>query len=75
MLAIVDDFLSELRAPSGGDDSNEHAFRADMEVAIEQAFFCLFGYPQKKSRARHLNDHNAAAVGLVFYVQSNNKRT
>ena len=58
LLALVDDLLLEMQA----DGSEQTEFRVDMEMAIGQAYFCLFGYPQKKSRARHLVDHNVSMV-------------
>ncbi|XP_053960915.1 calcineurin-binding protein cabin-1-like isoform X1 [Anastrepha ludens] len=33
---------------------------------LEQVTFCLYGYPQKKARSRHLEDHEATNVELTW---------
>ena len=38
-----------------------------VKVALDQALFCLYSHPSKKSsRARHLTDHNVSQVGLTW---------
>ena len=33
---------------------------------LEQAVFCLYAHPSKKSRNRHLQDHNVSQIGLKW---------
>ncbi|CAL1544545.1 unnamed protein product [Lymnaea stagnalis] len=34
------------------------------DLTFEQCVFCLYGHPNKKGKARHLSDHNAAPITL-----------
>jgi hypothetical protein len=45
--------------------------QADLNTAFEQCVLCLYGHPNKKGKARHLDfDHNAPCVRScwAFYV-------
>ena len=39
-----------------------HPYKEELEMALEQCFFCLFAYPSKKSKARYLEDHTSPQV-------------
>uniref|UniRef100_T1JBG2 Uncharacterized protein n=1 Tax=Strigamia maritima TaxID=126957 RepID=T1JBG2_STRMM len=43
-----------------------HPYKEDLEVSLEQCYYCLYGYPQKKSKAKHLHEHNAASISLTI---------
>lgn len=53
----------ELDATSKNDS---HPFREELEMALEQCFFCLYAYPSKKSKARYLEEHSSPQVGLFI---------
>ncbi|XP_029916295.1 calcineurin-binding protein cabin-1 isoform X2 [Myripristis murdjan] len=56
--------LEKELAASSNDDS--HPYKEELEVALEQCFFCLYAYPSKKSKARYLEDHSAPQVELLW---------
>lgn len=39
-----------------------HPYKEELEMALEQCFFCLYAYPSKKSKARYLEDHSSPQV-------------
>ncbi|XP_047656377.1 calcineurin-binding protein cabin-1 isoform X2 [Tachysurus fulvidraco] len=41
-------------------------YKEDLELALEQCFFCLYSYPSKKSKARYLEEHSAPQVELQW---------
>ncbi|XP_051923504.1 calcineurin-binding protein cabin-1 isoform X2 [Hippocampus zosterae] len=43
-----------------------HAYKEELEMALEQCFFCLYAYPSKKSKARFLEDHSSPQVELLW---------
>ncbi|CAH2295452.1 calcineurin-binding cabin-1 isoform X2 [Pelobates cultripes] len=43
-----------------------HPYKEELETALEQCFYCLYGYPSKKSKARYLEEHSAQQVELVW---------
>ncbi|CAH1784782.1 unnamed protein product [Owenia fusiformis] len=43
-----------------------HPHHEDLESAFEQCVYCLYGHPNRKSRARHLYDHNAQQIDLTL---------
>ncbi|XP_028312506.1 calcineurin-binding protein cabin-1 isoform X2 [Gouania willdenowi] len=45
-------------------DSN--SYKEELEMALEQCFFCLYAYPSKKSKARYLEDHTSAQIELLW---------
>uniref|UniRef100_A0A3P8Q6V5 Calcineurin-binding protein cabin-1 MEF2-binding domain-containing protein n=1 Tax=Astatotilapia calliptera TaxID=8154 RepID=A0A3P8Q6V5_ASTCA len=42
--------------------SDSHPYKEELEMALEQCFFCLYAYPSKKSKARYLEDHSSPQV-------------
>ncbi|XP_041854436.1 calcineurin-binding protein cabin-1 isoform X2 [Melanotaenia boesemani] len=50
-------------APSSCDS---HPYKEELEMALEQCFFCLYAYPSKKSKARYLEDHSSPQVELLW---------
>ncbi|XP_070531569.1 calcineurin-binding protein cabin-1-like [Ptychodera flava] len=42
------------------------ALRQDLCLALEQCFYCLYGHPNKKTKARHLQDHGVEEVMLTW---------
>uniref|UniRef100_A0AAY4DMV0 Calcineurin-binding protein cabin-1 n=1 Tax=Denticeps clupeoides TaxID=299321 RepID=A0AAY4DMV0_9TELE len=53
----------ELTASSNND---AHPYKEELEMALEQCFYCLYAYPSKKSKARYLEDHAAQQVELQW---------
>ncbi|XP_076450993.1 uncharacterized protein LOC143286923 isoform X2 [Babylonia areolata] len=43
-----------------------NSVKDDLGTAFEQCVFCLYGHPNKKGRARHLVDHNAPCIDLMW---------
>uniref|UniRef100_A0A8C7Z775 Calcineurin binding protein 1 n=1 Tax=Oryzias sinensis TaxID=183150 RepID=A0A8C7Z775_9TELE len=43
-----------------------HPFKEELEMALEQCFFCLYAYPSKKSKARYLEDHSSPQIELLW---------
>jgi len=41
-------------------------YAEQVKAALEQAVFCLYAHPSKKSKARHLTDHNVSQLGLTW---------
>uniref|UniRef100_A0A669CMA2 Calcineurin-binding protein cabin-1 n=1 Tax=Oreochromis niloticus TaxID=8128 RepID=A0A669CMA2_ORENI len=46
--------------------SDSHPYKEELEMALEQCFFCLYAYPSKKSKARYLEDHSSPQVELLW---------
>ncbi|XP_077863764.1 calcineurin-binding protein cabin-1-like [Saccoglossus kowalevskii] len=46
--------------------NREDALRQDMCLALEQCLYCLYGHPNKKAKARHLQDHGVEEVPLTW---------
>ncbi|XP_074525679.1 calcineurin-binding protein cabin-1 isoform X2 [Halichoeres trimaculatus] len=47
-------------------NSDTHPYKEELEMALEQCFFCLYAYPSKKSKARYLDDHSSPQVELLW---------
>ncbi|KAG8455870.1 hypothetical protein GDO86_001891 [Hymenochirus boettgeri] len=43
-----------------------HPYKEELETALEQCFYCLYGYPSKKSKARYLEEHSVQQVELLW---------
>uniref|UniRef100_A0ABM5F2R0 Calcineurin-binding protein cabin-1 isoform X1 n=1 Tax=Pogona vitticeps TaxID=103695 RepID=A0ABM5F2R0_9SAUR len=43
-----------------------HPYKEELETALEQCFYCLYGYPSKKSKARYLEEHSTQQVELAW---------
>ena len=57
---IVDVFVPLLTGPY------EHPCAEQIKKHLEQAVFCLYAHPSKKSRARNLADHSVSQIGLKW---------
>ncbi|XP_018421411.1 PREDICTED: calcineurin-binding protein cabin-1 [Nanorana parkeri] len=55
--------VKELAASTNED---AHPFKEELETALEQCFYCLYGYPSKKSKARYLEEHSVQQVELLW---------
>ncbi|XP_044051593.1 calcineurin-binding protein cabin-1 isoform X4 [Siniperca chuatsi] len=53
----------ELAASSNKDS---HPYKEELDMALEQCFFCLYAYPSKKSKTRYLEDHSSPQVELLW---------
>ncbi|KAM6954444.1 calcineurin-binding protein cabin-1 [Aplochiton taeniatus] len=56
--------LEKEMAVSAG--SGGHPYKEELEMALEQCFYCLYAYPSKKSKARYLEDHASPQVELLW---------
>lgn len=56
-------------AASSNNDS--FPYKEELEMALEQCFFCLYAYPSKKSKARYLEDHSSPQVRPVISTYYN----
>ncbi|KAJ6659060.1 hypothetical protein lerEdw1_019363 [Lerista edwardsae] len=43
-----------------------HPYKEELETALEQCFYCLHGFPSKKSKARYLEEHSTQQVDLMW---------
>ncbi|KYO31630.1 calcineurin-binding protein cabin-1 isoform E [Alligator mississippiensis] len=43
-----------------------HPYKEELETALEQCFYCLYGFPSKKSKARYLEEHSVQQVDLTW---------
>ncbi|KAK2837599.1 hypothetical protein Q5P01_014811 [Channa striata] len=65
--ALLKFFVHVLEKEFGAPSNNEsHPYKEELEMALEQCFFCLYAYPSKKSKARYLEDHSCPQVELLW---------
>uniref|UniRef100_A0A8C4HPE7 Calcineurin-binding protein cabin-1 n=1 Tax=Dicentrarchus labrax TaxID=13489 RepID=A0A8C4HPE7_DICLA len=65
--ALLKFFVRVLEKELAASSSNtSHPYKEELEMALEQCFFCLYGYPSKKSKARYLEDHSSPQVELLW---------
>uniref|UniRef100_A0A3B4XPJ4 Calcineurin-binding protein cabin-1 n=1 Tax=Seriola lalandi dorsalis TaxID=1841481 RepID=A0A3B4XPJ4_SERLL len=65
--ALLKFFVRVLEKEFAASSSNDaHPYKEELEMALEQCFFCLYGYPSKKSKARYLEDHSSPQVELLW---------
>lgn len=55
--------------------TESHPYKEELEMAVEQCFFCLYAYPSKKSKARYLDDHSSPQVRGVCVSVRQKKTT
>uniref|UniRef100_A0A8C9L502 Calcineurin binding protein 1 n=1 Tax=Pavo cristatus TaxID=9049 RepID=A0A8C9L502_PAVCR len=56
--------LEKELAASTSEDT--HPYKEELETALEQCFYCLYGFPSKKSKARYLEEHSVQQVDLTW---------
>ncbi|XP_077986100.1 calcineurin-binding protein cabin-1-like [Glandiceps talaboti] len=49
-----------------GKREEKDPLRQDLLLALEQCFYCLYGHPNRKAKARHLQDHGVEEVILTW---------
>jgi len=54
-------FYTELLQQNSSSEDT-HPCKDELEAALEQCFYCLYGYPHKRAKAKHLEDHTATPV-------------
>jgi len=64
----VDILYGELRRQSSVDDVRDS--KDEIEAALEQCFYCLYGHPNKRTKAKHLEDHATNPVSVIVIVCS-----
>lgn len=57
--------LQKELAASTSEDT--HPYKEELETALEQCFYCLYGFPSKKSKARYLEEHSVQQVRSVVF--------
>ncbi|XP_013404378.1 calcineurin-binding protein cabin-1 [Lingula anatina] len=63
LMFFIDVIKSRLKE-NGSERSR--AYKEELDHAIEQCFYCLYGHPNKRTKAKHLQDHNAPQVTLSW---------
>lgn len=63
LLLSIDVMSSELQKST---PTNPNPFREDLESGLEQCFYCLYGHPNKRTKAKHLQEHNAQMITLTW---------
>ena len=56
----VDVLYAELLKQASVEDV--HHCKDEVDAALEQCFYCLYGHPHKRAKAKHLDDHSANSV-------------
>ncbi|CAH1273708.1 CABIN1 [Branchiostoma lanceolatum] len=46
--------------------SNAKSLKDHLEMSLEQCYYCLYGHPNKKAKARHLMEHDSTQVPLTW---------
>ncbi|XP_060893507.1 calcineurin-binding protein cabin-1 isoform X2 [Labrus mixtus] len=65
--ALLKFFIQVLEKEFAASSSTDtHPYKEELEMALEQCFFCLYAYPSKKSKARYLEDHSSPQVELLW---------
>jgi len=66
LLFTVRVMMTELSGGGGeAGTEDDHPFKEELEMALEQCFYCLYGHPNKKGRApKHLEDHCVTPVSI-----------
>ncbi|KAM4746435.1 calcineurin-binding protein cabin-1 isoform 4-T4 [Anableps anableps] len=65
--ALLKFFIRVLEKEFTASNNNDsHPYKEELEMALEQCFFCLYAYPSKKSKARYLEDHSSPQVELQW---------
>ncbi|XP_067377712.1 calcineurin-binding protein cabin-1 isoform X2 [Channa argus] len=65
--ALLKFFVRVLEKEFASPSKNEsHPYKEELEMALEQCFFCLYAYPSKKNKARYLEDHSSPQVELLW---------
>ncbi|RVE68552.1 hypothetical protein OJAV_G00092750 [Oryzias javanicus] len=64
LLKFFVEVLKKEFEPTGRFES--HPYKEELEMALEQCFFCLYAYPSKKSKARYLEDHSSPQIELLW---------
>ncbi|XP_061586396.1 calcineurin-binding protein cabin-1 isoform X2 [Cololabis saira] len=64
--ALLKFFVRVLEKEFASSRNESHPYKEELEMALEQCFFCLYAYPSKKSKARYLEDHSSPQVDLLW---------
>ncbi|XP_027890617.1 calcineurin-binding protein cabin-1 isoform X2 [Xiphophorus couchianus] len=65
--ALLKFFIRVLEKEFAASSNNDSfPYKEELEMALEQCFFCLYAYPSKKSKARYLEDHSSPQVELQW---------
>ncbi|XP_055599565.1 calcineurin-binding protein cabin-1-like isoform X2 [Uranotaenia lowii] len=57
---ILDEVIPKLRSPL------YEPYRESIKEGLEQTIYCLYGYPTKKGRMRHIQEHDAVNQQLTW---------
>ena len=64
LLFTVDVMTQELGRYAYNEEDEAHPFKSELEQTIEQCYYCLYLHPNKKTKAKHLQDHGVTQVGF-----------
>ncbi|GFT23499.1 calcineurin-binding protein cabin-1, partial [Nephila pilipes] len=59
---IIDVSMTELQDTTG----KSYLYKEELEAGLEQCIYCLYGHPHKRTRAKHLQEHNARQIPLTW---------
>ncbi|GIY46166.1 hypothetical protein CDAR_570561 [Caerostris darwini] len=59
---IIDVCMAELQDSTG----KSYLYKEELEAGLEQCIYCLYGHPHKRTRAKHLQEHNARQITLTW---------
>ncbi|GIY38511.1 calcineurin-binding protein cabin-1 [Caerostris extrusa] len=59
---IIDVCMAELQDSTG----KSYLYKEELETGLEQCIYCLYGHPHKRTRAKHLQEHNARQITLTW---------
>ncbi|XP_054714787.1 LOW QUALITY PROTEIN: calcineurin-binding protein cabin-1-like [Uloborus diversus] len=62
LLHCLDVMLAELQDSHG----ESYLYKEDLETGLEQCIYCLYGHPNKRTRAKHLQEHNTKQIPLTW---------
>ncbi|XP_071040839.1 calcineurin-binding protein cabin-1 isoform X2 [Parasteatoda tepidariorum] len=62
LLHCIDVMMADLQDFKG----NSYLYREDLETGLEQCIYCLYGHPHKRTRAKHLQEHNSKQISLTW---------
>ncbi|GBN00302.1 Calcineurin-binding protein cabin-1 [Araneus ventricosus] len=59
---IINVCMTELQDNTG----KSYLYKEELEAGLEQCIYCLYGHPHKRTRAKHLQEHNARQIPLTW---------
>ena len=73
LLFMIEELVANLHLVS--DVSLSYDQRTDIEHALEQSIYCLYSHPNKRGKAKHLDEHNTTQVNRNLMATSKDYKT